>query len=149
MTSAFLPVYATRADLVAYAPADTTADIPADPEATRLLTHASMSIYRATMTALYPTDSTGMPTQPSTIATLNRATCAQALWYLETDDELSIAGLYTSVSIGGVTLVRGGRGDVTTIPGEQLAPMAETELRVGMMLPGSLVQIQTWEQAWP
>lgn len=149
MTSAFVPVYATRADLVAYAPAATVGDVPADPEATRLLTHASMAIYRATMTALYPTDSTGMPTQASTISTLKRATCAQALWYLETDDEQGIAGLYTQVSIGGVSLTRGGRGDITTIPGEQLAPVAETELRVGQMLPGSLVQIQTWEQAWP
>ena len=142
-------VYATLADLSAYAPAELADLLPVEPEATRLLTSASQVIERALKSALYPTDANGMPTLQQNIETMSRATCAQAIFWLATDDELGTQGLYASVTIGNVTLGRGGRGDATTVTGQQLAPQAETELATGQMLPGSLVQIQVWEQAWP
>lgn len=149
MTSAFVPVYATRADLVAYAPDEIKPEVPADPEATRLLTSASMTIYKATMTAIYPVDSTGMPSAEPFITGLKRATCAQAVWWLETGDELGQVGQYVSVGIGGVSLARGGRGDSTTVNGVQLAPQAAIELQTCQARPNVVTQIQPWEQAWP
>lgn len=149
MTTAFVPVYAVRADLVGYVPAAFAADVPTDPEATRLLTSASMTIYRATMTAIYQTDSTGLPSAEPFITGFRRATCAQALWWLETGDELGWVGMYTGVSIGSVSLQRGGRGDVTTVNGVQLAPQAAIELQTCMARPNTVAQIYPWEQAWP
>lgn len=149
MTGPFVPIYATRADLLAYVPADITSEVPADPEATRLLTSASMTIYRATMTAIYQTDSTQQPSQEPFITGFKRATCAQAVWWLETGDELGIFGQFANVGIGGLTLARGGRGDVTTVNGVQLAPQAAIELQTCMARPNTVTQIYPWEQAWP
>ena len=149
MTFAFVPVYATLADLAAYAPADIQPELPSGAEATRMLTSASMTIYRATMTAIYQTDSTGLPSVEPFITGFRRATCAQALWWLETGDELGQVGQYSSVSIGGVSLSRGGKGDVTTVNGVQLAPQAAIELQVCMARPNTVAQIYPWEQAWP
>lgn len=149
MTSAFVPVYATVTDLQAYAPAELSSELPTGAEATRLLTSASMTIYRATMTAVYQTDTTGLPSTEPFITGFKRATCAQAVWWLETGDELGQVGQYASISIGGVTLSRGGRGDVTTVNGVQLAPQAAIELQTCMARPNTVAQIYPWEQAWP
>lgn len=149
MTSAFVPVYATLADLTAYAPAEVASELPTGAEAVRLLTSASMTIRKATMTAIYQTDSTGMPSTEPFITGFKRATCAQAVWWLETGDELGIAGQYTNVSAGGVSLTRGGRGDSTTVTGVQLAPQALIELQTCQARPNVVTQIQPWEQAWP
>jgi hypothetical protein len=149
VTSAFVPLYATRADLLSYVPAELASLVPADPEATRLLTSASMTIYRATMTAIYQTDSNSMPAAEPFITGFRRATCAQAVWWLETGDELGQVGQYAQVSIGGVTLARGGRGDVTTVNGVQLSPQAAIELQTCMARPNVVAQIYPWEQAWP
>jgi hypothetical protein len=149
VTSAFVPVYATLADLTAYAPADLQSELPTGGEATRLLTSASMTIYKATMTAIYQTDTTGMPSTEPFITGFKRAVCAQAVWWLETGDELGIAGQYTNVNIGGVSLTRGGRGDSTTVTGVQLAPQALIELQMCMARPNTVTQIYPWEQAWP
>lgn len=149
MTGPFVPVYATRTQLVAYAPAEVASEIPDEPEATRLLTSASMAIYKATMTAIYATDSSGLPSQEPFITGFTRAVCAQAVWWLETGDELGIAGQYTNVAIGGVSLTRGGRGDSTTVNGVQLAPQAAIELQMCQGRPNPVAQIYPWEQAWP
>ena len=149
MTGPFVPLYATRADLLAYVPADIAAEVPTDPEATRLLTNASMTIYRATMTAIYQTGTDSLPSQEPFITGFKRATCAQAVWWLETGDELGIFGQFANVGIGGLTLARGGRGDVTTVNGVQLAPQAAIELQTCMARPNTVAQIYPWEQAWP
>jgi hypothetical protein len=149
MTSAFVPVYATLADLVAYAPAEVQSELPTGTEATRLLTSASMTIAKATKTSIYPTDSTGLPSMEPYITGFKRATCAQAVWWLETGDELGVAGSFANVSIGGLTLARGGRGDTTTVTGVQLAPQALIELEICMARPNVVTQIQAWEQSWP
>lgn len=149
MTGPFVPIYATRADLLAYVPADIASEVPADPEATRLLTSASMTIYKATMTATYQTGSDNLPSQEPFITGFKRATCAQAVWWLETGDELGQVGQYASVGIGGVSLTRGGRGDSTMLTGMQLAPQAAIELQTCMARPNTVTQIYPWEQAWP
>lgn len=149
VTTAFVPVYATLADLAAYAPAELQSELPTEPEATRLLTSASMTIYKATMTAIYATDSNSLPSQEPYITGFKRATCAQVVWWLETGDELGIAGQYTNVAIGSVSLTRGGRGDSTTVAGVQLAPQAAIELQTCGARPNGVTQIQPWEQQWP
>lgn len=101
------PVYATAADLAgsAYLPAGVT--VPADPEATRLLTRASRHVDRLLLAAVYDTDGvTGQPTDPDIAAALVDATCAQAAWWLSGGDETGQADLYSSVSIGPVSLSR-------------------------------------------
>lgn len=140
-------VFATLADLTGYTPADLQHLLPVEPEATRLLTSASKLISRATMTSVYDTvpDGSGMPSDPNILAAFRDATCAQALWWLETGDELGEAGQYASMSIGSVSLSRGTR---TPPPGQQLAPQAETELYDGQLLTGSIVGIYTWEGSW-
>lgn len=140
-------VYATLTDLAAYAPAGTT--LPDATEAVRLLTSASAVIRRATLTAVYDADTTGMPTDTTIRDTFRRATCAQALWWLLTGDEQGLVSLYETVSIGSVNLSRrgSGHGGGSGVSGQQLAPQAETELR-GTVLPGSVVQIYPWERPW-
>lgn len=140
-------VYATLADLTGYVPAGTT--VPSDPEATRLLTSASAVIRRATLTAVYEADTSGYPTDTAIRDAFRRATCAQALWWLLTGDEQGLVSLYETVSIGSVNLSRrgSGRGASSGVSGQQLAPQAETELR-GTVLPGSVVQIYSWERPW-
>lgn len=138
-------VYATRTELVAYAPEGVT--VPADPEATRKLTSASKVIRRATRCAVYVTDTDGYPTDTAIRQAFRDATCAQAVWWLETGDETGAAGQWSSVSIGSVNLSHG-QGSGVASNGQQLAPQADTELRTAGVLPGSVVQIQTWEGSW-
>lgn len=124
-------VYATRADLVAYAPATVT--VPADPEATRLLTRASTEIRRATRGTVYDIDVDGYPTATTVRDAFEAATCAQALWWVEhPEDERGASSTdYDSVSIGSVTLGKkksasGGASIGST--GSRLAPTAAAEL---------------------
>src|SRR4051794_26110046 len=101
-------VYADRAALLAYAPADQVADLPADPEATRLLTRASRRVDRLLFAAVYDTAATtGLPTDPDVAQALSEATCEQALWWLETGDESGASDQYQSVSAGSIALTRG------------------------------------------
>lgn len=139
-------VYATRAELVAYAPAGTV--LPADPEATRLLTSASKIIRRATKTAIYDVDVDGYPTNSVIRQAFRDATCAQALWWnANPGEETGQAGQYSSVSIGSLSLTRAGRGGngSTSATGQQLASQAETELRDAGVLAGSIVHSYAWE----
>lgn len=140
-------VFATLADLTSYTPADLQHLLPVEPEATRLLTSASKLISRATMTSVYDTvrDGSGMPSDPDVLGAFRDATCAQALWWLETGDELGEAGQYASVSIGSVSM---SRGNTTAPSGQRLAPQAMTELYDGQLLTGSVVAIYTWEGSW-
>jgi hypothetical protein len=143
-------VYATLAQLTAYAPAGTT--LPVEPEATRILTSASAFLERATMTAVYPTDTLGYPSDTAIRQAFQDAACAQALFWLPGGggDEQGVSGRYQTVSIGSVTLSKGGQkgGHTSGTQGQELAPMAETVLRTAGVLPGSLVQIRTWEGGW-
>lgn len=140
-------VYATRAELVAYAPAGVT--VPADPEATRLLTSASKEIRRATKCAIYATDTDGYPTDTAIRQAFRDATCAQAVWWIQNPgEETGTSDQYESVSIGSVTLSKR-QGATGSASNPRLAEQAATELANVGLTPGSVVAIQAWEGSWP
>ncbi|MCP2261081.1 hypothetical protein LX15_004801 [Streptoalloteichus tenebrarius] len=131
-------VYATRADLLAYPPPPTVT-VPADPEASRLLTRASEAIDEALVTAIYDTDPVGMPTDPMVRVALRDATCAQVLHILATGDEDGAAGEWDQVVIGNVKL--SGRRSALRPDGRvPLAAGAERHLRLARLLPGVIVR---------
>jgi hypothetical protein len=136
-----MPAYATADDLAAFVPATIT--VPDEPEATRLLTHASEAVDGLLLTALYDTDDDGLPTDAEVIVALRDATCAQALWWLETGDEDGAQGQYQSVSIGSVSLTRAGAGSsqgVTTSATQTVSSRASEILRLaGLLQQGPLV----------
>lgn len=135
-------VYATRAELLEYAPAAYKAKVPAEPEATRLLTAASKEVLLATRTAVYATDSAGYPTDTAIRQAFRDATCAQALWWsINPGEETGNSDEYDSVSIGSVSLKKsstgGGRSEGLPIGGSgRLAPQAATELALAGLSPG-------------
>lgn len=124
-------VYATRTDLVAYAPADVS--VPDEPEATRLLTRASTHVDRyGLLTAVYDVDTGGLPTDTAIARAVRNATCAQAVYWLQTGDETGAASQWGSLGIGSVSLSRGSNGTAGQTPSTQLAPQADTELRTAV-----------------
>lgn len=141
-------VYATLAQLTGYAPAGTV--LPVEPEATRILTSASKVIDRGAMAGVYQTDTLGYPTDTAVRQAFQDACCAQVCWWALTLDEQGWAGQFQQLAIGSVTLGRGGgkTGGSGGTPGQELAPMADTELRNAGVLPGQLSSIQTWEGGW-
>lgn len=113
-------VYATTAQLAVYLD-----DAP--PEgAHRLLRKASRKVDELLLTAIYPVDTTGLPTDTDVAAALAEATCAQAEWWGETGDSGTgaIAALAGS-QIGSVKIGTGVTGQ--GIP--EYAPDAVSALR--------------------
>jgi hypothetical protein len=109
-------VYATRTDLVAYAPPDIT--VPEDPEATRLLTRASERVDDALLTAVYEVDSvTLLPTDSTVTEALRLATCAEAVDMIRHGSDSGDDGInqWDSISIGSVKL--SGRRDTASSSG--------------------------------
>lgn len=123
-------VYATPEQLAAWT------GQPAPPGAERLLARASEDVDDALLTALYATDSTGMPTEAKVAAALADAACAQVEYQAATgDDGTGAAGKWDAVSIGPVAL--SGRKQAPTGPGEvDLAPRAHRALTRAGLLPG-------------
>ncbi|MFE9340865.1 hypothetical protein [Streptomyces sp. NPDC007063] len=123
-------VYATPEQLAAWT------GQPTPPGAERLLARASEDVDDALLSALYDTDSTGMPTVPATVQALADAVCAQVEYQQATgDDGTGAAGRWDSVSIGPVSL--SGRKDGPTAAGDvDLAPRAHRALRRAGLLPG-------------
>ena len=82
---------------------------PAPANAARLLDRASRDIDRALKCSVYDVDTAGLPTDQAVADALREATLEQVAWRLaQGDDEgLGVAGMYSSVSIGSVTLSRG------------------------------------------
>jgi hypothetical protein len=131
-------VYANRAALVAYAPADVT--VPAEPEATRMLTRASEVVDGALLSAVYDTDTLGMPTDTDVIEALSNATCEQAVYWLQNPGiESGQANQYQNVSIGSVSL--GGRGSSSSDPLPRVCPYLGGPLKAAGLTPGT---ITTW-----
>lgn len=141
-------VYATLTQLTAYVPVGTV--LPVEPEATRVLTSASNLVDRAAMAGVYQTDTLGYPTDTTVRQAFQDACCAQVEWWLATLDELGWSGQFQHIGIGSVQLARGGgkSGGSGGTPGQELAPKADTALRVAGVLPGQLSSIQTWEGGW-
>lgn len=123
-------VYATAEQLAAWT------GQPAPADADRLLARASEDIDDALATAVYDTDSTGMPTDAEIVSALADATCAQVEYQTATgDDGTGAAGRWSSVSIGPVSL--SGRTNAPSGPSDlDLAPRAERRLRRAGLLPG-------------
>lgn len=82
---------------------------PTPANAARLLDRASRDVDRELKCSVYDVDDSGMPTKQAVIDALREATLEQVAWRLaQGDDEgLGAAGVYSSVSIGSVTLSRG------------------------------------------
>ena len=107
-------VYATPADLSAWTGAT------APPNAVQLLRRASGLVRKATATAFYATDPTGLPTDPDTLQAFKDATTAQAnFWAVNNIDPaaggLTQSGVLTSKRIGSASLSydAAGSGSVT------------------------------------
>jgi hypothetical protein len=109
---------------------------PAPSDAERLLARASEDIDSALLTAVYPVDDDGDPTEPAIAAALADATCAQVEYQLAAgDDGTGAAGQWDSVSIGPVSL-SGRTGRRTQSRGVELAPRADRALRRASLEPG-------------
>ena len=138
-------VYATLGDLAAKKPEDVTLS-SSNTELTRQLESASREIRRATKTAIYDTDTDGYPTDTDVREAFRLATCAQVYWWAETGDEQCVAGQFTNVSIGSVSLSRGSvNSSSSSSSRERLAPAADTILRDAGVLAGAIVASYPWE----
>lgn len=117
-------VYATRAQLAAYAPPDVT--IPEEPEATRILTRASERVDDALLTAVYAVDTTtGLPTDAPVVEALQLATCAEAVDLIRHGSSTGDDGMsqWDSIAIGSVKLsgrrdTGGSSGSTANLSGE-------------------------------
>ncbi|MFZ3569276.1 hypothetical protein ACNYS0_20200 [Streptomyces sp. BH034] len=123
-------VYATPEQLTAWT------GQPAPPDADRLLARASEDVDDALLSAVYDTDTAGMPTDPAVVAALADATCAQVEYQQATgDDGTGAAGQWDAVSIGPVSL--SGRKQGPQAAGDvDLAPRAHRALKRAGLLPG-------------
>ncbi|CAL9529055.1 hypothetical protein [Streptomyces sp. enrichment culture] len=123
-------VYATPEQLTAWT------GQPAPPGAERMLARASEDVDDALVSAVYDTDTAGMPTDPAIVQALADAVCAQVEYQHATgDDGTGAAGRWDSVSIGPVSL--SGRKDTPAAAGDvDLAPRAHRALRRAGLLPG-------------
>jgi hypothetical protein len=138
-------VYANLGDLAGNKPEDVTLS-SSDTELTRQLASASREIRRATKTAIYDVDTDGYPTDTDLREAFRLATCAQVYWWSETGDEQGVAGQFTSVSIGSVSMSRGGgSAGGASGQGQRLAPAADTILRDAGVLAGAIVASYPWE----
>ncbi|WP_432026836.1 hypothetical protein [Streptomyces sp. 1222.5] len=111
-----------------------TGQPPADAD--RLLARASEDIDDALLTAVYRTDSAGVPTDPAVVTALAEAVRAQIEYWAATgDDGTGAAGKWDAVSIGPVSL--SGRKDPPAAAGDvDLAPRAHRALTRAGLLPG-------------
>lgn len=130
-------LYATTADL-----AEFTSE-PAPANADRLLKGASALVRIATRTALYDTDSTGLPTDPDIVEAMRDATCAHAAeWARRGIDPASgvTPAVPKSSSIGPASVnwgTTGGLSDEDTLV--QLVPDASWYLDAAGLLNGTPV----------
>lgn len=122
--------YATSGELATYL--GTTA--PAD--ATRLLARASELVDDHIITATYPVNTSGMPTDTVHIGALRDAVCAQVEYWLAGDEEDDVLGPTQGVSLGGMQ-VQYGAGENRATP-MYLAPRAARALRRGGLLSGAV-----------
>ncbi|MEV7777803.1 hypothetical protein [Kitasatospora sp. NPDC088351] len=78
---------------------------PAPADAERLLARASEDVDAALLTACYPVDSTGAPTDPAHTQALADAACAQVEYQLAAgEDGTGAAARWSSVSAGSISL---------------------------------------------
>jgi hypothetical protein len=109
---------------------------PPPADADRLLARASEDIDAALLTAVYRTNSAGLPTDPAVVAALADAVRDQIEYWAATgEDGTGAAGRWDSVSIGPVAM--SGRKDFPAAAGDvDLAPRAHRALTRAGLLPG-------------
>ncbi|MFI8817460.1 MULTISPECIES: hypothetical protein [unclassified Streptomyces] len=89
----------------------------------------------ALLTAIYDTDTDGMPTDPDVAAALSAATCAQVEYVAEQGgDDTGAAGQWDSVSIGPVAM--SGRKGGPVGSAVDIGPRALRTLTRARLLPG-------------
>lgn len=122
-------VYATLADYRGYTGDQSTPDL----RVTALLGRASSGpIDRALIGAVYATDPQGYPTDAGLMDVVMKATCEQALFMVDLDDDTGAKARFTSVTVGNVSFQRApNTAGTTRIP---LAPMAMDLLQVAGVL---------------
>ena len=97
--------------------------------AVQLLTDASQSLDDALKTAVYDTDTDGMPTHPDVQAAFAEAVCRIVEWWGETGDPVGADGGWDSVSAGPVSLSRSsGSASAAPIANGALPPRAAAAL---------------------
>lgn len=128
----YLRVYATTTDL-----ANFLRDVPPE-HARKSLENASQLLEGALLTAIYPTDIDGYPTNPVHAAAFARAVCAIVEWWVETGDELGAGADWASASAGGVSVTKGGKSTTTT--SRELPAKAWLALNQVGVLPGMVYQ---------
>lgn len=96
-------IYATSADYQQYTGQTPPSDIEAVlGRASRFLDSVAFRL------CWYEVDEDGYPANAVVRDAFTAAVCAQAQWWDETGDEHGIAGRYSSVSLGSLSLSRGG-----------------------------------------
>lgn len=82
---------------------------PAPANINLLLTRASREVDRALLSAVYPVDEAGLPTEAAHITALMEATCEQVAAWLEAgEDGTGASSAWDDVQIGSVRLARRG-----------------------------------------
>lgn len=128
-----LRVYATTTDLANFLRS-------APPTGARkLLEDASRKMAGVLLTAVYATDSDGMPTDPVVKKAIADATCAIVEWWGETGDVLGTDGNWTSASAGNVSVSREA-GSTVQVGGTQIPWKAWNSLVEAKVLPGVVYQ---------
>ncbi|MCW2639526.1 MAG: hypothetical protein JWP76_1832 [Dactylosporangium sp.] len=115
-----------------------------------LLDRASRDVDRAINSAIYATDSTGQPTDPTITKALKEATLEQVAYQLEVGNTDGIrhglqSGVPSGASAGGVSLSRGQSVGGATSDLPWLADQAEWILRQAG-LRGQPPQTYTWQR---
>lgn len=128
-----LRVYATTTDL-----ANFLKDAP-PPGAVKMLEDASRKMAGVLLTAVYATDSEGMPSDPRQRRAIADATCALVEWWMETGDVLGTSDDWTSASAGNVSISRDGSSS-TDINNQRIPWKAWVILTEAKILPGVIYQ---------
>ncbi len=124
--------FATTADLARY-----TGRAP-EPGSRRLLVAASAEIERITRAAVYLLADDGRPADPLLRRAMADATCELLGWWAETGTGTGGRALYTSASIAGVSLGRGG-ANTANPQADRVGPKVWTILLgAGLIVPGAV-----------
>ncbi|EFC80246.1 hypothetical protein [Parafrankia sp. EUN1f] len=131
-TAVYAPVYATPADY-----RQVTGQVPPG-DVVRKLSDASELVDDLLVGAVYDVDEdTELPTDPKVARALMRAVCQQVRWWALTGDPHGVTTAFPSMSIGSVSLSRGGGAASGGVPtaADRMAPEAFTTLRAAGLLP--------------
>ncbi|SDD86609.1 hypothetical protein [Actinokineospora iranica] len=107
-------VYATTADLVAYA-----GEAAVNDDSPRLLARASERVDSLLVAAVYDVDAQGNPVDEKVRNALRRATCAVVEWWGETGDPVGAGAQFSEAALGTLRLKR-----ADTAPSSDVGPRA-------------------------